>query len=338
MRERLAFRWLAMVVAANLAFGSVLPAFAQDAEYTFGVGDVLDVTVWQREDLGGEVVVDSEGNIVLPLIGAIRAVGRTPERLADELTRRFSFVDRNVSQVTVSVAEYNSRRVFVLGEVSAPGAYAFPRIPGVWEVLREAGGPTPEAALSRTRVIPPEGAGPPVVVNLEQVLSTGDFSTLPTLLPGTTILVPRVEALGIEGDVVYVAGQVVHPGTFPIDAAKTALQAVLSAGGPSPEADLGRIHVVRPGPIRARVIEVDLRDYQFDGVLAANVSLLPGDTVTVPRNRTRFLYQLARDVAQIAANVIGTVFFFIRLGEDNKTTTTTTTTNADGSTTTSTSK
>jgi protein involved in polysaccharide export with SLBB domain len=170
------------------------------------------------------------------------------------------------------------------------------------------------------------------------VLSTGDFSTLPALLAGTTILIPRVEALGIEGDVIYVAGNVKNPGTFSFDAAKTALQAVLSAGGPSPEADLGRVHVVRPGPVRARVIEVDLRDYQFDGVLAANVDLLPGDTVTVPRNRTRFLYQLARDVAQIAANVIGTVFFFIRLGEDNTTTnTTTTTTNPDGSTTTSTS-
>jgi len=235
--------------------------------------------------------------------------------------------------VTVSVAEYNSRRVFVLGEVSTPGAYAFPKIPGVWEVLREAGGPTPEAALTRVRIVPPEGSGPPVVVNVEQVLATGDFSTLPTLLAGTTILVPRVEALGIEGDVVYVAGNVVRPGTFPIDAARTTLQAVLSAGGPTPDADLGRVHVVRPGPVRARVIEVDLRQYQFEGVLAANVDLLPGDTVTVPRNRTRLVYQLARDVAQIAANVLGTVFFFIRLGEDQETTTTTTT-NADGSTTT----
>jgi polysaccharide export outer membrane protein len=332
VKESRLLRALAIVVTAMLAVAA--RAGAEDAEpagYTFGIGDLLDVIVWQRPDLGGQVVVDSEGNVVLPLIGTIRAAGQTPERLADELTRRFAFVDRSVSQVTVSVAAYNSRRVFVLGEVATPGAYAFPRIPGVWEVLREAGGPTPEAALTRVRVIPPEGSGSPVVVNMEQVLATGDFSTLPVLVAGTTILVPRVEALAIDGDVVYVAGSVARPGTFPMEAAKTALQAVLSAGGPTPEADLGRVHVVRPGPVRARVIEVDLRDYQYDGVLAANVDLLPGDTVTVPRNRSRLVYALARDVAQIAANVIGTVFFFIRLGEDTQTTTTTTT---DGTTTT----
>lgn len=304
--------WFAVLIAA-LAF---TPGRAQThaGEYAIGIGDKLEINVWQRPDLGATVVVDSQGDVTLPLIGAIRASGVTPARLGEELTRRLSFVDRDVSLVTVSVLEYNSRRVFVMGEVTEPGPYSFPVMPGVWEAIREAGGPTPDAALTRVRVVPPASAGAPMVIDLERVLATGDFSLLPPLTPGTTILVPRLEATVTEGDVVYVYGHVKAPGAFSIDNARTALHAVLAAGGPLNDADMGSIKVVRPGPVQARVFDVNLHDYTHRGELFPNVTLLPGDTVTVPRSRSFFLWTVASTVARGAGAILATILF---LNEDD---------------------
>jgi polysaccharide export outer membrane protein len=296
------------------------PGWTQGVEYTIGIGDELEVTVWQRAELGGNFVVDTEGNVTLPLVGAIRASGQTPARLGEELTRRFSFVDREVSQVTVAVREYNSRRVYVMGEVIQPGSFAFARIPSVWEVIREAGGPTPEAALSRVRIIPPEGGGPPQVVDLELVISTGDFGLLPDLRAGSTILIPRAEVVGPEGDVIHVYGNVGAPGTYSIDAGRTLLQAILTAGGPAGNPDMSQVRVVRPGPVRARVFTVDLEDYTHDGILFANIPLLPGDTVTIPANQRTIIWGAVRAVANISTNLLATIFFFRNFNDENTTT------------------
>ena len=101
MRNRGLLRVVSLFVAAHLASLPVAPVWGQGAEYLIGAGDVLEIKVWQREELGGDVTVDADGNITLPLIGTIRGAGLTTARLAEELTRRFSFVDREVSQVTV---------------------------------------------------------------------------------------------------------------------------------------------------------------------------------------------------------------------------------------------
>ncbi len=285
-------------------------AGAQGTEYQIGVSDVLNVTVWQRQDLGGTYTVDSEGNVMLPLIGSVHAAGTTAAKLSEDLTRRFSFIDPEISQVSVSVAQYNSRRIFVMGEVQNPGAYAFPTIPGLWEVIREAGGPTADASLGRVRVIPPEGGGSPQVIDLNDVISTGDFSVLPALKPGTTILIPRTETLGPEGDVIYVYGSVVTPGTFPIDAARTVLQAVIAAGGPREDADVKSVRVIRPGPVQARVFEVNLQGYTHEGVLFSNVPLLPGDTVTVPRSQASVIWRVTLQGLEAVSSFLGTILFF----------------------------
>ncbi len=307
--------WLAVALAVLLAPGA---AVAQTGEYAIGIGDKLEINVWQRPDLGATVVVDSQGDVTLPLIGAIRAAGVTPARLGEELTRRLSFVDRDVSLVTVSVMEYNSRRVFVMGEVAEPGPYSFPVMPGVWEAIREAGGPTAEAALTRVRIVPPAAAGTPMVIDLERVLATGDFSLLPPLVPGTTILIPKLESTVTEGDVVFVYGHVKAPGAFSIDNARTALHAVLAAGGPLDDANMGGVKIVRPGPVHARVFEVNLHDYTHRGELFPNVTLLPGDTVTVPRSRGFFLWNVANTAARGVGTLLAAILF---LNDDEPTTT-----------------
>jgi len=247
----------------------------------------------------------------------VRALGLAPAKLSEELTRRFSFIDREITQVTVAVSQYNSRRIFVMGEVQNPGPYAFAQIPGLWEIIREAGGPTAQASLGRVRVIPPEGKGVPQVIDLEAVISKGDFSVLPELSPGSTILIPRSEMVGPEGDVIYVYGSVVTPGTFPISAARTVLQAVIAAGGPSPEANVGAIRVVRPDLVQARVFKIDLNDYTHDGVLFANIALQAGDTVTVPKNEGAIVWRYTREALSAVSGFFGSILFFLRIGDED---------------------
>ena len=157
------------------------------------------------------------------------------------------------------------------------------------------------------------------MIDLDRALATGDFSTLPALTPGTTILVPRAEVSGSEGDIVYVYGQVKVPGAFSIDKARSALHAVLAAGGPLDNANMGSVRVVRPGPVHARVFEVNLDDYTHRGELFPNVALLPGDCVTVPKSQGFFLWNSVLDIGRSASNVLGTIFFFTK--DENKGTT-----------------
>lgn len=292
-------------------------ARAQGTDYAIGVSDVIEVTVFQRQDLGGTFTVDTEGNVTLPLLGTVKAAGLTPAKLSQELTRRFSFIDREITQVTVAVSQYNSRRVFVMGEVQKPGAYAFAQIPGLWDIIREAGGPTAQASLGRVRVIPPEGKGTPQIIDLDAVITKGDFSVLPQLTPGSTILIPRSETVGPEGDVIYVYGSVVTPGVFPIGTARNVLQAVIAAGGPTADGNVGAIRVVRPGPVQARVFKIDLNDYTHDGVLFANVPLQPGDTVTVPKSDRQTVWRVTQEALRTVGSVLGTILFFLEVGDDN---------------------
>ena len=312
---------LARLISATLAYAICgflsLSAHAQGTDYTIGVSDVIEVTVFQRQDLGGTFTVDTEGNVTLPLLGTVKAAGMTPAKLSEELTRRFSFIDRDITQVTVAVSQYNSRRIFVMGEVQKPGAYAFAQIPGLWEIIREAGGPTATASLGRVRVIPPEGKGTPQVIDLDAVISKGDFSVLPQLTPGSTILIPRSETVGPEGDVIFVYGSVVTPGTFPIDAARTVLQAVIAAGGPAAEANVRAIRIVRPGPVQARVFKIDLNDYTHDGVLFANVPLQPGDTVTVPKSDKQTVWRVTQEALRTVGSFLGTILFFLEVGDED---------------------
>lgn len=305
-------------LALALAVTMLAPAAWAQTEYTIGVGDVLAVRVWQRDDLGGQVTVDYDGSVTLPLLGTVRAAGQTPARLAEELTRRYSFVDRQVSQVSVTVAEYKSRKVYVMGQVQKPGTYSFPELPSVWEVIRGAGGPAAGAALTRVQIIPPEGEGPPKYADVDRALATGDFSQLPALTPGSTILVPRSEAIGPEGDFVYVYGEVKKPQMVPYASAQNVLAAVLSAGGPDKDANLKRVRVVRPGPVQARVFTVNIEDYTNDGVLFPNVPLKPGDTVTVPKDDSLLVIRAIGSVGRTVTQMVGTILFFVRLSDNNK--------------------
>ena len=110
-----------------------------DPNYVIVAQDVLDINVWKEPDVSRTVPVRPDGKISLPLLNDVQAAGLTPAQLAAQVTDSLKKYVTN-PQVTVIVTVINSQRVYILGEVTRPGA--FPLIPGmsVLQALSSAGG------------------------------------------------------------------------------------------------------------------------------------------------------------------------------------------------------
>src|SRR5690606_12714150 len=125
-------------------------------QYLVGHQDILQITVWNHPELTNPSAtanelsgraVSPDGYIFFPYAGRIRAAGRTVAEIRNELTRKLSayLVE---PQVDVSVSNYRSKRVFVVGQVATPGPIALTDIPlTITDLVAQSGGFTPEADL-----------------------------------------------------------------------------------------------------------------------------------------------------------------------------------------------
>lgn len=107
--------------------------------FVIGPEDILTISVWREPDMSGEVTVRPDGMITLPLVGTVRAEGLAPEALKAELQKlaaRF-VADPNV---TVSVKQVNSRKVFITGQVAHPGPYPLTGPRSIMQLISLAGG------------------------------------------------------------------------------------------------------------------------------------------------------------------------------------------------------
>lgn len=129
------------------------PAVAPHAEYRIGVGDKLDVRVFQVAELSfEELVVDTSGNINMPLIGAVRGADRTAGQLASDIAGRLGARFLRDPQVTVTVKEAASQKVTVDGAVTKPGVYEMRGSTSLLQAVAMAEGPTRVADLTKVAV------------------------------------------------------------------------------------------------------------------------------------------------------------------------------------------
>jgi polysaccharide export outer membrane protein len=107
--------------------------------YTVGEQDVLDIDVWREKELSGTVVVRPDGKITVILVGEIYVIGMTPLQVQETLIQKMQpFLP--AAQVTVSVKEINSRKVYLMGKVGRPGVFRINSTTTVSEIIAEAGG------------------------------------------------------------------------------------------------------------------------------------------------------------------------------------------------------
>jgi polysaccharide export outer membrane protein len=266
---------------------------------------VLDVSVFGFNNLTAQSAIGSDGYIVLPLVGRIKASGRSVEEVQSDLTRSYSRFIRS-PQVIVSLKNPVTNRVAVMGEVSKPGAYPLLRR-GVTltEILSEAGGRTPNAG-SRIVILPAPrlyeaspvatGGGQPqlslvsntsyenspgIEVDLESLMGTIDQRPLIIpLLPGDTVIVPEAGTYEVDGEVN-------SPGSYKLTSRTSAIGAIAAAKGFTYAAAVNSVEVIREvGGGRKALITLDLEEVGLRG--GKDVRLRHGDLVRVPSEPGRF--------------------------------------------------
>lgn len=128
-------------------------ASVTDADYRIGSSDKLKLAVFQVPDLSfDEIHVDASGNLQLPLIGSIRAEGRTPAELSHQIEALLGARYLRNPQVTVTVAEAASQKVTVDGSVTKPGVYEMRGRTTLMQAVAMAEGPTRTANLRSVAV------------------------------------------------------------------------------------------------------------------------------------------------------------------------------------------
>jgi len=133
------------------------PKPVDDNGFKIGPQDVLRIDVWKEPELTRSIPVRPDGKISLPLLNDVQAAGLTSIELAANIRDGLKKFINN-PQVTVTVTEINSRRVFVTGEVMRPGA--LPLLPNmtVLQALSSCGGFSQFARTKNIYVLRQEGA------------------------------------------------------------------------------------------------------------------------------------------------------------------------------------
>lgn len=122
-------------------------------DYRIGPLDELKVTVFQEPDLSLEALtVDASGNILLPLVGQMRASGNTSTELSSQIAERLAVSYLVDPQVSVIVTRSTSQRVTVEGQVKKPGVFDLPGQTSLLQAVAMAEGPTDVARLSQVLV------------------------------------------------------------------------------------------------------------------------------------------------------------------------------------------
>ncbi|MBI3617951.1 MAG: polysaccharide export protein [Candidatus Omnitrophica bacterium] len=167
-------------------------AIATMSHYTVGATDILEITVMRHPEVSGQFVINNEGNIQYEFVGDLNVDGLTKDEVKKLLTEKLSefIID---PEITVKIAGYNSKIIYVVGEVGRPGKiYMEGDTMTVHEALVEAGLPLLSAKTNAGRVITPSNTGNPIIrkVNVDKLLYQGDLRENLVMQPGDTLYVP----------------------------------------------------------------------------------------------------------------------------------------------------
>ena len=177
--------------------GESLPAVALP-EYRVNPGDELQISVWREDQLQRSVRVLPDGTLSFPLVGRIDGAGRTIREIEAAISAGLAskYVDGNVPDVTVAVAQTSGLQFSVIGKVRAPGTFTPGRYLTLLEALCLAGGVDEFASLDNVVVVRKSGDGLVVIpVKLSDILrsrsvSTAAVNALPLIRSGDTVIVP----------------------------------------------------------------------------------------------------------------------------------------------------
>lgn len=216
--------------------------------YVIGSEDIINIVVYGHVDLSAQAAIAADGAFAYPLLGRVPAAGLSTKELETQLAKSLSEYVVN-PQVSVTVVQFLSQQVYVLGEVRAPGPQNLVHAATLVEILAKAGGPTSEAGgeviivrAARDKSgtsTPTEGteSGTTIRVEIERLM-VGEISRPIQVASGDTIYVPRIAFY-------YISGEINRPGRYRLERDTTVAKALTVAGGPTRFAATSRLKIQR---------------------------------------------------------------------------------------------
>ena len=246
---------------------------AQPADYrleALGMGDMIRVSVFRNPDLTTEARVSERGTIMFPLIGEISVTGLTPTQVSRQIAGKLRAGRFVVDpEVTVSIAQVNSRQVAVLGNVQKPGRYPLDATTAkVTDLIALAGGIAPTGSDQITVMTTRNGRTERREIDLAAMIRSGDLTQNLELQAGDTLYVGRAP-------MIYVTGEVTRAGAYRVEKDMTVMQAIALGGGITPRGTERGIRIHRKnGDGQVHRMEAKLTDpVQTDDVIFVRESL-----------------------------------------------------------------
>lgn len=244
-------------VLVGVGLSGVVPAAGQQdpgTAYRIGPRDVVAIQVFEEPELNGELRVNEDGTIRLPLVGNVEAEGLTEDELGAHLKAVLEESLLQRASVSVEVVEFLSRPVSVLGAVGKPGTLGYAGRLTLIEALRQAGGLSDRHGQS-IQILrrAPNGLTDQVTIPAEGLMGRADPDLNIPIFANDLITVPAAEEI-----TVYLLGEVSSPGsiTFRRTERITLLTALARAGGLSERAS-NKIRIQRregSGPARDLIV------------------------------------------------------------------------------------
>jgi polysaccharide export outer membrane protein len=283
-----------LLKASLILVALVAPGLAQQESLLIGRGDLLHIQVFDTPEMEQHPRVTDSGTVPLMFVGDVKVAGMTPADAAhviEDALKAKQYMVRPA--VTVTVDQYATQNIYVMGQVTNPGSYPTTTALSVIDALALAGGVTDLA--DRHMTIQRHSDTSQKINYYLSNQSDEALNQAELVYPGDTLLVPRV-------GVVYVLGDVGHPGGYPIstnDSQMTVLQALAMAGSLNKTSKLSKVRLIRRTAQGTTDVPLELAEIQ-KGKLQ-DVPMRPDDMLFVPFSWMKNVAISSSGIAQYAA-------------------------------------
>lgn len=225
MRNPTRLSWILTLSTALCIAFIFNSAFAAE-EYALGAGDSVKITVYNNADLTTEARITEDGSIPFPLLGRVKLGGLTKADAEQSISK--ALVDRGYlrqAEVNLTVTDYRSQQVSILGEVHKPGKYPISAATSVTDILAQAGGVTDKGSSSiRLVQHSPDGSARERDIDLKQLVAANGR--------GVDLAVRNGDVIFVDSQpMFYIYGEVQKPGAYPLQREMTVRQAIATGGG-----------------------------------------------------------------------------------------------------------
>ncbi len=301
-----------------------------DYDYRIGPQDLLDISIFEAPELNRSLRVSANGEISMPLVGGVNALGLTSKELENSLQDKLLRYMKD-PHVSVLVTSIESHPISVIGEVNKPGVFQVREPKSLLEVLSLGQGLSPDAGdevlVIRGAAVESDGAGFMQVdspgktqemtepesdahpqpssqtsgnttyVKLEDLLASGDSRLNVPVYPGDVVEVTKA-------GIVYVVGGVKRPGGFVMKNSESlsVLQAIALAEGLTDTSAKSRARIIRADEKSGKRIEIPINLAKILSGKSPDEVLQPADIVFVPDSSAKGAFYKGMEAAVTTAS------------------------------------